>query len=160
MVTRAELLSAQSEIKACKEEAAAKAKELAWIESQVSKGQEQLQAARLEVAQLQATISAMVPRSEFEAAKKQFSEVEAAARLEEQVQRDLVRSLHDKLKALEDEKSLLRTKMQVLVMRKHSTFHYLISLRTGYVPQIRALCCKVCITFYHIMVASFADLRP
>jgi predicted nucleic acid-binding Zn-ribbon protein len=118
MVTRAELLSAQSEIKACKEEAAAKAKDFAWIESQVSKGQEQLQAARLEVAQLQATISAMVPRSEFEAAKKQFSEVEASVRAEEQVQRDLVRSLHDRLKALEDEKSVLRTKMQVRALSR------------------------------------------
>jgi predicted nucleic acid-binding Zn-ribbon protein len=114
MVTRAELLAAQSEIKACKEEAAAKAKDVAWMESQASKGQEQLQAARLEVAQLQATISSMVPRSEFEAAKKRLAEVDAAARAEEQVQRDLVRSLNDRLKALEDEKSQLFTKMQVM----------------------------------------------
>ena len=114
MVTRAELLSAQSEVKACKEEAAAKAKDMAHLEGQVSTGQEQLQAARLEVAQLQATISSMVPRSEFEAAKKRFNEMDAAVRAEEQAQRDLLRGLNDKLKAVEDEKSQLITKMQVM----------------------------------------------
>jgi predicted nucleic acid-binding Zn-ribbon protein len=111
MVTK--LLSAQSEIKACKDAAAAKTKDLAVMESQVSKGRVQLQAALLDVAQLQSSISAMVPRSELEAARQHFEEVNATLRAEEHAQRDLVRSLNDRLRALEEEKSQLHSKMQV-----------------------------------------------
>jgi predicted nucleic acid-binding Zn-ribbon protein len=113
MVTRAELLAAQSELQACKEAAAAKAKDFASMERQVSKGREHLQAACLDVAKLETTISAMVPRSEFEAATQQFNEANAAVRAEEQEQRDLVRSLNHSLRALEEEKAQLHTKMLV-----------------------------------------------
>ena len=42
MVARSELLEALSEAKANKEEALAKAKDLAWMEGQLSKAQEQV----------------------------------------------------------------------------------------------------------------------
>ena len=113
-MTRAELLSAQSEAKAWKDEATAKAKDVAAMESQASMGRIQLQSALLDVAQLQTTVSAMVPRSELEAAKQLFGMMNAAVRTEEQVQRDLVCSLNDRLKVLEDEKAQLHMKMQVL----------------------------------------------
>lgn len=139
MVTRAELLSAQSEAKAWKDEAAAKAKDVALMESQVSMGQMQLQAALLDVAQLQTTVSAMVPRSELEAAKQLFDMMNAEVRTEEQVQRDLVCSLNDRLKALEDERSQLHMKLQVLTCcegagRVISTLQRLTSFCAGHVP--------------------------
>ena len=113
MVSRSDLLAAISEAKAIKEDLAAKAKEFAWLEGQNSKGQEQLQAARLEVAQLQATISGMVPRSDLDAMKRQLNEAEAAFRVDGQAQRDQINNLNDRLRALEDEKSNLVIKMQV-----------------------------------------------
>ena len=114
MVARAELLAALSEVKASKEEAAAKAKELAWLEGQAGKGQEQLNAARVEVAQLQAAMSGMVPRGDVEELKRQLKEVEASARAEGQAHRDLVAGMNERLRLLEDEKSGLLTKMQVV----------------------------------------------
>ena len=138
MVTMEELLSAQSEAKAWKDEATAKAKDVAAMESQASMGRIQLQSALLDVAQLQTTVSAMVPRSELEAAKQLFGMMNAAVRTEEQVQRDLVCSLNDRLKVLEDEKAQLHMKMQVLtccvcVLAGCSTLQRLTSFRAGHV---------------------------
>lgn len=113
-VTLAELLSAQSEVKACKEAAAAKAKDFALMESQVSQGQIQLQAALLDVAQLKSAISAMVPRGELEAAKQEFDATKASMRAAEQAHLDLIQSLQDKLTAVEQEKSQLLKNAQVL----------------------------------------------
>ena len=113
MVTRAELLSAQSEVKACKDAAAAKAEEFALMESQVSKGLVELQAALLEVAQVQSAISAMVPRSELEAAKQQLDLKDSAMRAEGEAQVDLVFSLNERVKALEEVMCRLHTRMEV-----------------------------------------------
>ncbi len=110
---RAELLAALSEIKALKDEAQAKAKDFAWLEAQLVKAQEQVQGARVEAAKLRADMSAMVTRSDLEAAKAQLLEAEAAARAESQKQREDMHALRERLSGLEEEKSTLVSTMQV-----------------------------------------------
>jgi predicted nucleic acid-binding Zn-ribbon protein len=119
MASRSDLLAALAETKAMKEELAAKGKELVWMEGQVSKGQEQLNSARLEGAQLQAAISGMVPRSDLDVMKRQLNEVEASARADGQAQRDQITSLNERLQALEDEKSQMVLKMQVIDIKSY-----------------------------------------
>jgi hypothetical protein len=113
MVPRSELLAAQSLAKANKDDADAKAKDLAWLEEQMKKAQEQLSAARQEAASLRAEAGGMVPRSDLEAAKLQLHELEKAARLEQKKQREELQALNDRLSAIDTEKASHANKMQV-----------------------------------------------
>jgi chromosome segregation ATPase len=113
MVSRSELLAAQSQAKASKDDADSKAKDLAWLEEQLKKSQEQLAAARQEVASLREEMGGMVPRSDLEAAKLQLQELEKAARLEQKKQREEYQALRDRLGAIDAEKASLENKMQV-----------------------------------------------
>jgi predicted nucleic acid-binding Zn-ribbon protein len=122
MVDRAELLAALSEIKALKDEAQAKAKDHAWLEAQLVKAQEQVQSARVDAAKLRADMSAMVTRSDLEAARAQLLEAEAAARAESQKQREDMSALKERLGGLEKEKSTLEANMQVLIERLRHRF--------------------------------------
>jgi predicted nucleic acid-binding Zn-ribbon protein len=113
MVDRAQLLAALAEIKALKDDVSAKAKDLAWQQQQQAKLQEQLQNARVEAAQLRADMSAMVPRTDLDAANALIQEIEAAAKAESRRQREAIASLHEKMSGLEEEKSTLVSNMQV-----------------------------------------------
>lgn len=112
MVDRAELLSALSEIKAQREDAHAKARDLEWSETQLVKAREQLELARLGEAQLRAEMSSMVPKSELEAAKAHLHEVEVAANEENSKLREATLRLKSCLSKLEDEKGSLQVRMQ------------------------------------------------
>ncbi len=113
MVPRTELLAAQSEAKAHKEEALAKAKDLGWMEAQLARAQEQLTASRAETSQLQAALGATVPKVDLESARAQRQQADAAAQAEAQKQREAAAALQAKLAALEGEKAALGAAMQV-----------------------------------------------
>ncbi len=106
MVPRAELLAAQSEAKANKEEALAKAADLERTKAQVS-------AAREEAAKLQSAMGAMVSKGELEAARGQLRQAEDAAREEGQRQREALAALTVKLGSVEAEKAPLASEMKV-----------------------------------------------
>jgi hypothetical protein len=112
MVPRTELLAAQSELKAHKDEVHVKSKDHAWLEGQLAKAQEQVNSARVEAARLQAEMSGMVARSDLEAAKAKLAEGEAAARAEADKQQKGLGELNGRIGALEKEKAALVLKMQ------------------------------------------------
>jgi chromosome segregation ATPase len=118
MVPRAELLAAQSEAKALRDEAAVKAKDHAWLEGQLAKAQEQVSSARVEAARLQAEMGGMVSRAELEAAKAKLAEAEAAARAEAEKHQRLLGELNGRVSALEKDKSALGLKMQASRARR------------------------------------------
>jgi hypothetical protein len=106
MVPRAELVAALAEVRASKDDALAKASDLASAEDRLQRAQELLQAARAESSQLQATLSGSVPRAELLVAKGKLEEAE----MRTQAARD---ELQAKLKEWEAEASHLRVAMQV-----------------------------------------------
>jgi hypothetical protein len=112
MVPRTELLAAQSEVKAHKDEAHVKGKDHAWVEGQLAKAQEQVSNARVELARLQAEMGGMVARSELEAARAKLAESEAAARAEAEKHQGVLGELHGRIGSLEKDKSALILKMQ------------------------------------------------
>jgi chromosome segregation ATPase len=118
MVPRAELLAAQSEVKAHRDEAAVKGKDHAWLEGQLAKAQEQVSSARVEAARLQAEMGGMVSRAELEAAKAKLAEAEAAARAEAEKHQRLLGELNGRVSALEKDKSALGLKMQASRARR------------------------------------------
>jgi predicted nucleic acid-binding Zn-ribbon protein len=102
MVSRPELTAAESEVKATKEELEVKARDLEWVEGQLSRTQEQLNSLRTEAAQLQLAISGMVPKSELIASRADFDKLCCATA-----------ELQGEIKAIKDEKSELMQKLQV-----------------------------------------------
>ena len=123
MVSRSELLAAQSQAKASKDDADSKAKQdeiearvkdLHYMEGQLSKGQEQINSARLETAQLRADMSCMVQRSELEGAKELLSNLEAAVAIESQKHREIIAALNSRIGSLEVEKSDRDTTIKVM----------------------------------------------
>ena len=102
MVLRSELTAAESAAKATKEELEAKARDLDWVEGQLTRAQEQLNSVRAEAAQLQLAISGMVPKSELISSRAESDKI-----------REDVLALHGATKALEDENSALVLKIQV-----------------------------------------------
>jgi predicted nucleic acid-binding Zn-ribbon protein len=102
MVLRSELTAAESEAKATKEELEAKARDLDWVEGQLSRTQEQLNSVRAEAAQLQLAISGMVPKSEL-----------FATRAECDKHREASVQLQAATRTLEYEKSDLLQRMKV-----------------------------------------------
>lgn len=113
MVDRAQLLTAAAEIKALKDDISAKTKDLAWQQQQQVRLEEQLQNARVEVAQLRADLSAMVPRSDLDAAHALAQELEAAAKAENRRQREVNAALNERISGLEEEKNTLIANIQV-----------------------------------------------
>jgi hypothetical protein len=106
MVSRSELLAAQSEARANKEEIQAKLGELSRMQSQLND-------ARYEAAQLKAAMSGMITRAEVEQEKQHWQEVEAALKDDLQNARLASQSLNEKIGLLEGEKSKLVAKIQV-----------------------------------------------
>jgi hypothetical protein len=106
MASRVELLAAQSEARANKDEVQAKLGELARMQAQLND-------ARYEAAQLKAAMSAMVTREEAGQEKQHWQEVEAALKADLQTSRLATLSLNEKIGELEGEKSMLMAKMQV-----------------------------------------------
>jgi hypothetical protein len=107
MVPRAELAAAAAEVRASRDEAQARAGDLASAEDRLERAQELLKAARAESSRLQAALAGSVPRAELVAAKARVEEADArteAAREE----------LLAKAKEWEAEESRLRSTMQVL----------------------------------------------
>jgi hypothetical protein len=113
MVEKAELLAAISEIKAQREEAQAKARDLTWSEAQLVKAHEDLELARLREAQLRADMHSMVAKSELDAAKAHFNQVEIANCEEKAKLRETTLQLKSCLSKLESEKGALEATMQV-----------------------------------------------
>ena len=106
MVPRAELVTALAEVRASKDDAMAKASDLASAEDRLQRAQEQLRAVRAEFSLLQATLAGSVPRAELLAARAKVEEAD----LRTQAARD---ELQAKLKEWEEEAARLRTAMQV-----------------------------------------------
>jgi hypothetical protein len=121
MVPRSELLSATSEGKARQDEVQAKEKDLAWLQEQLNRAQEQLTAARAEEAKLQSALHDMVPKSDLEAAKAHSLELEKAARAEVQKHRDALGALSEKLSAVESEKATSLNTIQVQTLEYRTT---------------------------------------
>jgi hypothetical protein len=107
MVSRVDLLAAQSEARANKDEVQAKLGELARMQSQLND-------ARYEAAQLKAAMSGMITREEADQEKQHWQEVEAALKADLQSARLASLSLNEKISALEGEKSKLVARIQVL----------------------------------------------
>jgi hypothetical protein len=112
MVDRSDLLAALSDAKAKQEEAQSKASNLSWLELQLAKAQEQINAARQETTALVQEIHSMVPRADLESAKKLIANLEVAAAAENQKQRESVAALNLQLGALEVEKSALQAQIK------------------------------------------------
>lgn len=110
---RSELLSAISESKARQEEVQAKNKDLAWLQEQLNRAQEQLATARLEEARLHSVVREMVPKSDLEAAKAHSLDLEKATRAEVQRQRDAFAALSERQNTLEAEKAASLNTIQV-----------------------------------------------
>jgi hypothetical protein len=113
MIPRTELLAALSETKAKQEEIQAKANDLAWLERQLSQAQEQTNSARQETAQLRASLTCMVHRSDLDNAKELVSNLDSAVAIEGQKQRETIAALNLRIGYLEVEKSHCNTMMQV-----------------------------------------------
>ena len=112
MVTRSDYLAALSEVKASKEDAAARAKDLSWMQSQHSKTQEQLSSARLEIAKLETVVSGMV-RQIRESTKEKVRLCEEESRSQHQRHEDSTRSLNQRLSELDKDKTALIASIQV-----------------------------------------------
>ena len=115
MVPLSDLLAAQSEAKMNKEETQTKVKDLAWLQGQLSKAQEQVNDARLEAAKLRADMSCMVQRSDLEDAKAQVKTLDEAQRNEAQQHRALLSELQERIAMLEHEKREILTEKQKMV---------------------------------------------
>lgn len=113
MVPTSDLTAARSESQMIKEELQAKVKDLAWIQGQLSKAQEQINDARVEAAQLRADMSCMVQRSELETSRAQIRALDEAIKSEVQHHREELSVLQSQLKALESEKRETVTNLQV-----------------------------------------------
>ena len=105
MVSRVELLAAQSEARASKDEVQAKLGELTRMQAQLND-------ARYEAAQLKAAMSGMMTRAEAEQEKQHWQEVEAALKADLQAARLAALSLNEKIGALEGDKSKLVARIQ------------------------------------------------
>ena len=102
MVPRAELLAAQSEARANRDDADARARDAVWMEDQLSKAREQLNVARAEAGRVHAALGDSVPRSELAAIQA------AAAR-----QQEVAGVLRESVQRLEEEKAALQERLQV-----------------------------------------------
>ena len=102
MVPRAELLAAQSEARANRDDADARARDAVWMEDQLSKAREQLNVARTEAGRVHAALGDSVPRSELAAIQA------AAAR-----QQEVAGVLRESVQRLEEEKAALQERLQV-----------------------------------------------
>jgi hypothetical protein len=96
-----------------KEETQTKVKDLAWLQGQLSKAQEQVNDARLEAAKLRADMSCMVQRSDLEDAKAQVKLLDEAQRNESQQHRAVVGDLQERITNLEHEKREILSEKQV-----------------------------------------------
>jgi predicted nucleic acid-binding Zn-ribbon protein len=115
MVSRSELIAAESETKATKEELEVRARDLEWVEGQLSRTQEQLNSFRTEAAQLQLTLMDMVPKSELIALRADYDKLSCAAA-----------ELQGEMKTLKDEKDFLVQKLQVLWLQRTMTLHLVV----------------------------------
>ena len=113
MVLRSELLLVMSERKNYQDDAEAKAKQIAWLEQQLSKAQEQVVTIRKEAAQLRVDHGGMVHRSELEALQADFDKLDSSTKIEIKRQRELYQALNEKFSMLDSEKAELANKMQV-----------------------------------------------
>ena len=113
MVPLSELLATQSEARMNKEETQTKVKDLAWLQGQLSKAQEQINESRLEAAKLRADMSCMVQRSDLEDAKAQVKTLDEAQRNESQQHRAALSELQARITALEQEKRDNLSSLQV-----------------------------------------------
>ena len=113
MVLRSDFLSAKSDIQSNKEDAEAKAIQIAWLEDQLSKAQEQAASARKEAAQLRVHNGGMVQRSDLEALQTQLNELDRTYQLENKRLRDALQALNKKFGAVDSERAAHVIKMQV-----------------------------------------------
>jgi hypothetical protein len=104
MVPRAELLAAQAEARAHRDEADAKGRDLEWRQSQLDTAREHLNASRQEAAQMQSSIGDMVPKAEL-------ADLQAATKQQQAV----VSRLKESLLGLEAAKAALEEKLQASV---------------------------------------------
>ncbi len=107
MVARSELLEALSEAKANIEDTTA-------LASTNTRQQEQLDAARAELARLKDAMLGMVQAAALESEKKKSKDLENAARAERQKLEETIAALNDKLRALNADKAALEAQIQVL----------------------------------------------
>ncbi len=113
MVLRSELLSVMSESKSYQDDAEAKAKQIAWLEQQLSQAQEQVSTTRKEVTQLRVDQGGMVHRSELEAMQAEFTKLDCSWKVESKRQRELFQALNEKFSVVDSERAELVNKMKV-----------------------------------------------
>jgi hypothetical protein len=114
LVPRTDLLAALAEARAGRDAAAAHAADTSALEEQLARTQRQLRAAQADAAaQMQATLSDMVPRSELVAARARAEEAEEWLREHEERQREATEALKERLAALQRDNDQLTTKVQV-----------------------------------------------
>jgi hypothetical protein len=101
MVPRAELLAAQAEARAHRDEADAKARDLEFRQSQLDQAREHLHATRQESAQLQTSAGDMVPKTELANAQAASAQQQA-----------VIGRLKESLLGLEADKAALEEKLQ------------------------------------------------
>ena len=115
MVLRSDLLSAESEIKSNKDDAEAKAKQISWLEEQLTKAQEQIATTRKEAAQLRTDHGGMVQRSELDALQTELNELHRTLQSENKRHRENVQALNEKFSSVDSERAEHVYKMQVSV---------------------------------------------
>ncbi len=115
MVLRSDFLSAKSESQSNKEDAQAKAIQIAWLEDQLSKAQEQVATTRKEGAQLRVDHGGMVQRSDLEALQTQLNELDRTYQLENKRLRDALQALNQNFSAVDSERAAHVIKMQVCI---------------------------------------------
>jgi predicted nucleic acid-binding Zn-ribbon protein len=115
MVLRSELLSVISECKNHQDDAEAKAKQIAWLEQQLSKAQDQIATIRKEAAQLRVDHGGMVHRSELEALQAEIEKLDCSSKVENKRQRELFQALNEKFSVVDTERAELANKIQVCV---------------------------------------------
>ena len=113
MVPLSDLLAAQVEARLNKAETQAKEKELALLQRQMSQAQEQVDAARLDAAKLQAEMRCMVQRSELEDAKAQVKTLETEQQMYSQQHHAAVSNMQARITVLKHEQSATLSAMQV-----------------------------------------------
>jgi hypothetical protein len=113
MVLRSELLAAQSEGNAIKEDSAAKAQDLIRLEEQLDKTTQQLSDSRQEAAQLRVAMGGMVERDNLESLQLQLKAIDNAAMSECTKQREIIHNLNSRLSAADTEIAAHTNKMQV-----------------------------------------------
>ena len=113
MVPISDLMTAQVEVRLNKTKILAMEKELVWLQGQMGKAQEQVDAARLEAAKLQAEISCMVRRSDLEDVKAQLKIIDTAQRNDSQQHQTVVSEMHTRIIELEIERRETLSAMQV-----------------------------------------------